>query len=147
MRCHKSHHVPLSLLRYGKEAIRIVIAAVPSVTVTRGVGGSQRRPQTSPQSPGAACLLADVAKFTPPPPSIPSTSRWDSVTLPRPSAHRVMWKPATSLCGWQCPSRPCIQHSVPLIPLVPSQLPDRSLTCSLSLCGRPSSLVLSPSMA
>lgn len=57
-----------------------------------------------------------------------------------------MWKPATSFRGWQCPSCPCIQHSVQLMPFVSTQLPNRSLALSLSLHLYSSSLILTPCM-
>lgn len=44
-----------------------------------------------------------------------------------------MWKPATSLRGWQCPSCLCVQHSVHLIPFISTQLPNASLALSPSL--------------
>lgn len=44
-----------------------------------------------------------------------------------------MWKPATSLRGWQCLSCLCVQHSVHLIPFISTQLPNASLALSPSL--------------
>lgn len=148
MWCYKSHHLAIRPVKVWKGGDSYVDCSSALYDYFRGTErGSRRRPKSCehPTPPSSAERLW-LNLHTPIPKHL-FTSRWDSITLLRPSISRVMWKPATSICGRQCPSCPCIEHSVRLIPSVSSQLPDRSLARSPSLHLPTSSLNLTPSMA
>lgn len=120
LQCNASHQWPLSLQRYGKEVIHIVIKQCPQWLFQKGRANQRGVAAAAPQScehPPShaelpACLRLQL-NLPPPPPPHPqaSPSRWDYITLQRPSTQRVMWTPATSFCGWQCPSCPFSNQS------------------------------------
>lgn len=130
--------------------IHSVAAAVPSMTLPEGTRWPQRvvreGPKAAPLKAPQSCLPVAAAKFTPPSPGIlahhvgiyysPASEHTESHVK---SGHKPL--------RLAVPFLPHIQHSVSLMPLVSTQLPNRSLALSLPRHLNSSSPVLAPSMA